>query len=182
MEKKKYELVENDFIIHEGRKLYRIRALREFSLRYSIIKEGSIGGYVEGYHNLSQEGSCWIFCNAMVYGNAKVVDNAYVGGSGTEVYGNAVVKDGAMIEAKVYGNARIEDCAYVHTNAEIYGNAVVKGDARVYEDSQIYGNAKVKNTGVSNISKVYGNAVLKSYYKILGNVNVCDNEIREEDE
>jgi hypothetical protein len=56
MENKKYELVEDDFIIHNGRKLYRIKALKKLKKSHVfgsfIVQKGEIGGYVEGYHNL----------------------------------------------------------------------------------------------------------------------------------
>jgi hypothetical protein len=64
----KYELVKDDFILHEGKKLYRIKALRDIDLfgDYKIFK-GQLGGYIEGYHNLSQEGNCWVFSPAKIY-------------------------------------------------------------------------------------------------------------------
>ena len=68
---KKYELT-NKTIEFYGRKLYRIRALKDFI----GVKAGDLGGYIEKKENLSQDGLCW------VYGNAQVCDNA-------GVYGNA---------------------------------------------------------------------------------------------
>ena len=48
---KKYELTD-ECINFYGRKLYRIKALVDF---YDV-KSGDLGGYVESYNNLSQEG------------------------------------------------------------------------------------------------------------------------------
>lgn len=100
--------------------LYRIEALRDFGL----IKAGDKGGFVQSYHNLSQEGNCWIHDEAKVFGRAKVYGNAFV-------KGNAFVFD----DAKVYGNASVNGDATVYDKAEVfgvarvYGNAFVKGDA-----------------------------------------------------
>ena len=55
MENKKYELLEDDAIVREGRKLYRIQALRNVRIG---VKTGAVGGYVEKEANLSHEGAC----------------------------------------------------------------------------------------------------------------------------
>jgi hypothetical protein len=111
---KKYELVEDDFILHKGKKLYRIRALKpifsDSRINIHRIRQGSLGGYVEGYHNLSQECSCWISDNAKVYENARVEGSAMIYGC-AEIFGNAVVNGSAKImgdaELYVYGNTVI---------------------------------------------------------------------------
>lgn len=68
MEKeKKYKLTDERITV-DGRKLYRIGALKDFS----CIKKGDKGGFVEHEGNLSHEGDCWIYGNALVYNNAVV--------------------------------------------------------------------------------------------------------------
>ena len=105
--------------------LYRIEALRNFG----SIKAGDKGGFVQSYHNLSQEEDCWIHGEAKVFGNAKVYGKA-------SVFGNAFVFD----DAKVYGNASmicdaaVCNKAEVFGNAKVYGNALVKGDAIIETD------------------------------------------------
>ena len=94
---KKYELTDECINIY-GRKLYRIKALVDFS----YVKSGDLGGYVESYDNLSQEGTCWIYGSARVFGSAIVYGNAIVGGN-ARVGGNAIV-DG---NAKVFGSAEV---------------------------------------------------------------------------
>lgn len=64
----KYEMLYEDKIEIGGRTLYRIRALKDFG----TVKAGDIGGYIEKEENLSQEEICWIYGNALVYGNAKI--------------------------------------------------------------------------------------------------------------
>lgn len=73
---KKYKLTD-EAIKYNCVTLYRIEALRNFG----SIKAGDKGGFVQSYHNLSQEGDCWIHGEAKVFGNAKVYENAQVFGS-----------------------------------------------------------------------------------------------------
>jgi carbonic anhydrase/acetyltransferase-like protein (isoleucine patch superfamily) len=157
MEDKKYEILEDDFIIHEGRKLYRIKALKTVGM-FSDVSKGDIGGYVEGYHNLSNEGNCWIFHDAKVYENARVKDNAIIGGS-AEIFGNAVVKDYSAVgdNARVFGNASICGFSRVISNTVVFGNAVVTGN------SDIFGNS----------NSIYGNALLKGKASIIRSQSVC---------
>lgn len=58
----KYLIIDNG--INKG----RIKALKDFG----TITKGTIGGYVDSYKNLSQEGYAWVYGNARVSGNAKV--------------------------------------------------------------------------------------------------------------
>lgn len=82
----KYKLTD-EIIELDGVKLFRIEALKNFS----IIKKGFKGGFVQSENNLSQEGNCWIFDDAMVYENARVTGNAEVFGG--EICGNAIIRD-----------------------------------------------------------------------------------------
>jgi hypothetical protein len=104
---KKFELT-TDFIIRDGVKLFRIRALIDFG----IVKPGELGGFIEKEENLSQGGDAWVSGNARVYGNAQVYGNARVSGN-----------------AQVSGNARVSG------NAQVSGNAdymCVTGSGREY--------------------------------------------------
>src|SRR5260363_4874 len=111
---KKYELLKEDCIEHDGRTLYRIRALRDFE----YVGTGQLGGYIEKEENLSHEGEAW------VYGNARVYDNAWV-------FGNARVYDNAQIS----GEAWVSDNARVFGNVRVFDNARVSGDARIDSNS-----------------------------------------------
>lgn len=115
---KKYELTEN-FIMHDGRKLFQIRALTNIK---DVVKAGELGGYVENETNLDQTDNAWVYDNAKVYGYARVYGDA-------RVSGNACAFDSARVygDAKVYGNARIYD------NAKIFGNARISGNADILQ-------------------------------------------------
>ena len=88
----KYEILKDEYIEFDGRKLYRIKALKGFR----SVKKGSVGGYIESEQNLSQEGDAWVSGYAWVYGDARVYGDAWV-------YGDAQVSG----DARVYGDARV---------------------------------------------------------------------------
>ena len=115
---KKYELTDECINIY-GRKLYRIKALVDFS----YVKSGDLGGYVESYDNLSQEGTCWIYGSARVFGSAIVYGNAIVGGN-----------------ARVGGNAIVDGNSIVSGNAIVGGNAIVDGNAKVFGSAEVSSN------------------------------------------
>lgn len=88
----KYEILKDEFIDFDGRKLYRIKALKDFR----NVKAAEAGGYIESEQNLSQEGDAWVTGNARVYGNAQVYGDAWVSGDAW-VYGNAWVSGDARV-------------------------------------------------------------------------------------
>lgn len=167
---KKYELLKDDFIEYKGRKLYRIKALKDFG----NIKAGDLGGYIENENNLSHKGTCWIYDNAGAYDNAKVFENAQIRNN-AEVYdnaqvsGNAIVYDNAEIheDAQVFGNAIIYDNAEILEDAEVYGNAKIYNDAEIFGRANIYGIAKVYEN-----SSVFGDARVYGYAQIYGDARV----------
>ena len=61
-------------------KVYRIIALKDITIETNlgklIVKKGDIGGFVEDYRNLSQNGNSWIFDNAIACKDAHVSGNA----------------------------------------------------------------------------------------------------------
>ena len=94
----KYELTEEKITIDENKTLYRIKALRDFG----DVKAGDLGGFVESEKNLSHEGNCWIYDNAIVYASAKILDSAQVFGYAC-IYGSATISG----TSEIYGYARI---------------------------------------------------------------------------
>ena len=83
MTQKKYTLSPTPSHYRDGKRVYRIQALRSFG----DVKEGDFGGFVESESNLSHFGNCWIYDeaiameNSIVTGNAKMMDNAVIKGS-----------------------------------------------------------------------------------------------------
>ena len=156
---KKYEITSNtkEFA---GRKLFQIRALKDFG----DVKAGDLGGYIEKEENLSQDGIAWVFDNACVYDNARVLCNACVCGN-AYVYDNAQIYD----DARIYDNVCVYGNAYVYGDAKVFGNACVCDDAEVFDNAQVYGDAKVfGNAYVCDNAEVSDNA------RVLGNAQVYD--------
>ena len=129
LNKKKYILTD-ETLDWNGHTLYRIQALKDIpSIK---VKKGDLGGWIESYDNLDQKGECWVGGEAIVYGDAKVFDNA-------QIYNEAKVCDNAQI----YGNALITNLVWVSGNVKIYGNAKVYGNAQICGSAKVYGNAEI---------------------------------------
>ena len=93
---KKYEFTEETKVIC-GRKLHRIRALRDFN----DVKAGDLGGFIEKEENLSHEGNRWVYNNAKVYDNAEICGNAEIHGN-AEIYGCAKIYNGKWDKSHLY--------------------------------------------------------------------------------
>lgn len=142
MAKKKYEIVEEySRTMPDGTILHRIRALKKLN-NCQEVEKGELGGWVEGYHNLSQEGDSWLHDESAAYQNARVFDDAVAFDNAT-LFGDARMFDVATAyhNSKVSGNARvggnsfitdethITECASLSGNAGAYGKTIMKGDA-----------------------------------------------------
>lgn len=162
---KKFELT-NESKEYLGVTLYRIKSLKDFG----DVKAGELGGFVEKEDNLSQNGDCWIYNNAMVFDNANVYSNAKIFNA-AKVCGNA----------KVYENAQIYNDAIVHKNATIYGcarifeKANVCGDAFVSDNATIYGNARITNRAmIYGDANIYGDTIIYDDASVFGKAVICD--------
>ena len=69
----KYRLTTESIELN-GKTFYRIQALKDFS----NVKKGSLGGFVESERNLSQEGDCWIYGDAIISGDNEIVEDTTV--------------------------------------------------------------------------------------------------------
>ena len=163
----KYEILKDEFIESNDRKLYRIKALKDFL----NVKKGEAGGYIESEKNLSQKDNAW------VYGNSRVSGNAWVSGD-AQVYNNAWVYGNARVygNAQVSGDACVSGNAQVSDDAQVSGNAWVSGNAHVSDDAQVSGNAWVYgNAWVSGNARVSGNAHVSDDAQVSGNAWVYGN-------
>ena len=100
---KKYEIT--DIAHPDNPKLHRIRAVTDLT---EDVLARMLGGYVESYDNLDQEGRAWISEDAIACENAVVC-------------GDAVLTNHAVAKG----------CAYVGKNATVMGDATVQDDAIV---------------------------------------------------
>lgn len=155
----KYEFVMGDYIeivdsLHRIHRLHRIRALIDFD----DVKTGDYGGYIESEENLSHEGNCWVYSDAVrISKNARVWGHAHV-------YGNAKLYNSAEVcdRASVCGDSRIYEDAKVHEKAKVSGKVYIHGIAKVRGTSDISGE------GVD----IHGNVLIRDEVVISGTVDI----------
>ena len=142
--------------------LHRIKALKDFG----DVKKGDLGGWVEDIHNLSHKGNCWIYDDAAVYSEAKVMGDA-------EVHDDVRVENYSIVQ----GNAKVFDDAHLSDHSSVMGDAEVRGSVWVDEHSIVRGHAKVtgKYRGVLTLRK----ALIEGYAEVSGDatisMHICDN-------
>lgn len=138
---KKYEVTG---IAHpQNPALHRIRALADLNKE---VKAGAVGGYVESEDNLSQEGACWVYDDAVACEEACVAQDA-------ALRGNAMACGSAFVggHAGVAGAAVIQDCAIVLAGS-VFENACICGDGKILAgkyrglEPRIFGNARIYGT------------------------------------
>ena len=113
---RKYELMQAEQRVVNGKTLFRIRALRDFG----DVKTGDWGGFIASHRNLSDDGQCWVYVDACVMDDAKVVNDA-------RVSDNAIIGVSALISgrAEISGDARIDGWAQVAGDAHIAGRTSI---------------------------------------------------------
>jgi len=88
MKMKKYELTNETKKTGTGDTVYRIRALRSWKVQGRLVKKGIIGGWVQSEGNLSHDGGCWLFDEAMGYQNSRRSEDS-IGYGNSKQYGNS---------------------------------------------------------------------------------------------
>lgn len=151
--RKKYKLREDLYIYHRGRKLYRIEALKDLD----GVRKGDLGGFIEGEHNLSHFGNCWLYDYSLAY------DTAYVSGD-AKLYNEVKAYD----NCRIYGNSQIHDYCDIGENAKIYGNSQLWGYCTVQGYSSVYGNSQIyDDTFIDDWAEIGGDAIVartEDYY------------------
>ena len=168
MEDKKYELLKDDKIYHDGYILYRIKRLRD----------GLIGGYIESEKQLSQKGECFVYDNAMVYGSSFIRDNARVKDNARVCH--SIMRDDAVVAHDAFvKNAIIDEHAVISKRAYVKGivesdnedlTLIVSGHAIITDDASVTGDSVI--TGRTVVS---GRAYITNAY--LEDVDVTENAI-----
>lgn len=139
MSQKKYEITE---ITHPKYPwLHRIRARCQVNEQ---VGPGALGGYVQTEDNLSQDGTCWIYDQAICCEEAVVEDDG-------RMFDDAVARGSALIS----GDARMFERAVAEGNSSFFSG-------ELKEDARLSGNAVVNRSdnGLSPLigrkSNVYG--------------------------
>lgn len=156
---KKYEITnESKELGNVNYNVYRIKALKDFN----DVKAGDLGGWIAKEDNLSQDGNCW------VYDDAVVVDNAIVNDDAT-VRNRAIICGKAIIS----GSANIGNNAIVSHKAEVSENASVLNDVQISDCAQIKGKALIIDKAeIKQFAMIYGNVCIGGYTKIYGYAHV----------
>ena len=72
-----------------GNKVYRIEALKDFTcINGREVKKGDKGGWIKSEENLSQDGLCWLFDEAIGMDNSRRAENS-IGSGDSQQYGNS---------------------------------------------------------------------------------------------
>ncbi len=150
---KKYEIT--DIAHPDNPNLHRIRAVADLT---EDVLAGMLGGYVESYDNLDQDGHAWISedaiaCeNAVVCGDAILTDHAvakgcaYVGKNAT-VTGDATVQDDAIVcGGVVMGESCVCGYAVIRKDEQTLCAPIIDGSARIY--GEISGNVVCRGNAV----------------------------------
>ena len=139
MSQKKYEITE---ITHPKYPwLHRIRARCQVNEQ---VGPGALGGYVQTEDTLSQDGTCWIYDQAICCEEAVVEDDG-------RMFDGAVARGSALIS----GDARMFERAVAEGNSSFFSG-------ELKEDARLSGNAVVNRSdnGLSPLigrkSNVYG--------------------------
>lgn len=167
---RKYILTEESKMIEISAgevEVFRILADRDFG----TIKEGTYGGFVQSEDNLSHEGDCWIYDDAIVFEDAAVYRNAKIQNT-AHVFGRATITDDAIIR----------DMAAVKDEAVIEGHAIISGYATVQDSASVAEFAQVRDWAViANETRITGkviitqSAIVRGSPWLTGHVIVEDN-------
>ena len=130
--------------------LFHLKAVKDFS----DVKKGDFGGYIHGYHNLSQKGNCWVYNEARVCGCAVISEKARI-------------EDSALItgHARISGNARVCENAIVYDYVKVSGNVIISGSARIFDNAEITENSEISGSvEIGGKLKVINKKVTKGKY------------------
>lgn len=180
--------------------VYRIRATEDIPVASDhVIKAGTLGGFVESESNLSQQGLCWIYDEAVVYGGAIVSGKANVRDY-AQVSGNARICKNAHVygQAVIAGNVTVRGHAWIDGNAfitaadddqlVIEGNCYISGDARIDGTMTLGGNVMIGNGAMiksaKDVFQVSLNAkdeiINATFYRIRKGVGCTEDHIEHE--
>jgi hypothetical protein len=143
----KYFLDPKDTTRIDGVKLYRIVALREFWTSDGLVEVGERGGWVQGEHNLSHAGACWIAGQAIAMRQARVEKNGFMCDR-TKITDDVLITDDAQMrgdsqgagspkmldettldhKARILGSAEMRDRSHGGGEVIISGRSVLAGD------------------------------------------------------
>ena len=166
---KKYKIDYKNKIRYEGRTLYRIIALRDFS----DVMKGDKGGYVESEQNLSQEGNCWIYDSAKAMDDSSVCENA-------KMHNSAVLSGKARMleDSQIYDNARMYNESTMRGYSTMRDNTSMHGNSTLFRFAEMHGTSDIcDNAAIFDNGKMYGASRMCGRASINENVEMHDDAI-----
>lgn len=164
----------------------RIVALRDIG---NGIEEGTLGGYIHDEGNLSQDGTCWVGDDAMVYGNVRITDDAQilhaakVIGPGNPplnpknnvaitISGEAIICDNAHVEARGRGRIEVSEKAQLDSKCQVFtdenrNGVKITGQARITDYAIVSDNATVQDTLIGKCASLRGNVRVDGHGEIM---------------
>lgn len=122
-----------------GTPVYRIRALQPIPAH--SVSAGDIGGFLEGDHNLSHEGSSWIADDAMAVGRSRVEGDAILRHSSI-ASDHSIISGQAQINhlSRASGHAIIRGNAQLSDLAHATGSVILDGPVILARGAAVSGN------------------------------------------
>lgn len=158
---KKYELVKENTTTMDNVTLYQIRSL--IAIPEHEVAIGTLGGFIEGEHNLSQESSCWIEEGSVVMGKATIKDDSII-------HKGCVIKDKATIKGKSSLEDTLVQSRSVIEDSIIHG----MGDIHSEIDLCLITNARIQGSNLFHVT-IYGEnesritlSQIREYVSMLG--------------
>jgi hypothetical protein len=131
------------------------------------VRKGDKGGYVQGYHNLIQQGTCWIYDDAFAAGNTMILDNAQIHGD-TGIYNSSIMDD-----VQIYGTSVINECTLYDHSLIIGSNYLHK--CNLFDSCSILGGCYLTETEVMDKAIVFNYENLDINHAIGGNAYITSN-------
>lgn len=159
---KKYEILKDDYRLIGDTKIYRIRLLVDGVV--PLARKGDLGGFVQSEDNLDQEGTCWLYNNAIAMECARVCENAKLYDYSiifeyARAKGNAIMKNYSRVfgYSTITGECSIEDYSIVKGEYSI-----VKGDTMMFDHSVIALHADVDSCRLYGTSRIDGESEVRN--------------------
>jgi len=161
----KYEILEQAHQLPDGRKVYRIKAVRDFG----NVKKGEIGGFVEADDNLSHDGLCWIANDAMALGRSRIS-------------GDALLRDRARIGDRVMltdhcivqDDARLSEFVFAYGHCTIGAQSMLAGAVTVRDHTLILCRPRYSVSGKKQVPNLRGNVMVRDEARLEGCISAQD--------
>tara|TARA_Y100000389_G_C17456332_1_gene518443 strand:+ start:2349 stop:3206 length:858 start_codon:yes stop_codon:yes gene_type:complete len=140
--------------------LYRICALKTFKLPAFdiVIEKNTVGGYVQGLHNLDPEAPSWVGHRSRVFDDAKILHGSLLTES-CVVFGNAEIRASRLKHyARVLDDAQIIEST-LENLVEVKGSATVL-KSTMCNSTMVFNNASIQDSSLKIGSCVRGNAIV----------------------